>query len=75
VARSCGRGEEFLAGWLAGHGHADVIAGLKWGYRSTGGWRLETAYLHLKKTLRGARRVLRGQSVTWPARRCERSCW
>jgi hypothetical protein len=25
---------------------------------------VETAYLHLKKTLRGARRVLRGQSVT-----------
>jgi hypothetical protein len=27
-------------------------------------WQAETAYLHLKKTLRGARRVLRGQSVT-----------
>ncbi len=27
-------------------------------------WAIETAYLHLKKTLRGARRVLRGQSVT-----------
>ena len=27
-------------------------------------WQVETAYLHLKKTLRGARRVLRGQSVT-----------
>jgi Transposase DDE domain/Insertion element 4 transposase N-terminal len=26
-------------------------------------WQVETAYLHLKKTLRGARRVLRGQSV------------
>ncbi len=27
-------------------------------------WQVETAYLQLKKTLRGARRVLRGQSVT-----------
>jgi hypothetical protein len=27
-------------------------------------WQVEIAYLHLKKTLRGARRVLRGQSVT-----------
>ena len=27
-------------------------------------WQVETAYFHLKKTLRGARRVLRGQSVT-----------
>ncbi len=26
-------------------------------------WQVEIAYLHLKKTLRGARRVLRGQSV------------
>jgi len=27
-------------------------------------WQVEIAYLHLKKTLRGARRVLRGQPVT-----------
>ena len=27
-------------------------------------WQVEIAYLHLKKTLRGSRRVLRGQSVT-----------
>ena len=27
-------------------------------------WQAEFAYLHLKKTLRGSRRVLRGQSVT-----------
>jgi Transposase DDE domain len=27
-------------------------------------WQMEIAYLHLKKTLRGSRRVLRGQSVT-----------
>ncbi len=27
-------------------------------------WQVEIAYLHLKKTLRGSRRILRGQSVT-----------
>ena len=29
AARSYGRAEEFLAGWLAGRGHADVIVGSK----------------------------------------------
>src|ERR1700740_442426 len=38
AARSYGRAEEFLAGWLAERGHADVIVGSKWGYRYTGGW-------------------------------------
>ncbi len=41
AARSYGRAEEFLAGWLAERGHADVIVGSKWGYRYTGGWRLD----------------------------------
>src|ERR1700752_2458706 len=40
AARSYGRAEEFLAGWLADRGHADVVVGSKWGYRYTGGWRL-----------------------------------
>src|SRR5947207_1488155 len=30
VARSYGRAEEFLAGWLAERGRADVIVGSKW---------------------------------------------
>jgi aryl-alcohol dehydrogenase-like predicted oxidoreductase len=37
AARSYGLAEEFLAGWLAERGHADVTAGSKWGYRYTGG--------------------------------------
>src|SRR5690349_23963757 len=41
AARSYGLAEEFLAGWLAERGHADVIVGSKWGYRYTGGWRLD----------------------------------
>jgi aryl-alcohol dehydrogenase-like predicted oxidoreductase len=39
AARSYGRAEEFLAGWLADRGHSDVIVGSKWGYRYTGQWR------------------------------------
>jgi aryl-alcohol dehydrogenase-like predicted oxidoreductase len=40
AARSYGRAEEFLAGWLADRGHDDVVVGSKWGYRYTGEWRL-----------------------------------
>jgi aryl-alcohol dehydrogenase-like predicted oxidoreductase len=41
AARSYGRAEEFLSGWLADRGHSDVVVGSKWGYRYTGGWRLD----------------------------------
>lgn len=42
VARSYGRAEEFLAGWLADHpGFDDVVVGSKWGYRYVGGWRVD----------------------------------
>jgi aryl-alcohol dehydrogenase-like predicted oxidoreductase len=49
AARSYGRAEEFLAGWLAGRGHADVRVGSKWGYRYTGGWRLGAAQQEVKE--------------------------
>jgi len=49
AARSYGRAEEFLAGWLAERGHADVIVGSKWGYRYTGGWRLDVAQQEVKE--------------------------
>ena len=42
VARSYGRAEEFLAGWLSDHPEADdAIVGSKWGYRYVGGWRMD----------------------------------
>jgi aryl-alcohol dehydrogenase-like predicted oxidoreductase len=41
AARSYGRAEEFLAGWLADRRHDDVVVGSKWGYRYTGQWRLD----------------------------------
>src|SRR5260370_32942502 len=41
AARSYGRAEEFLGGWIAERGHRDAVAGSKWGYRYTGDWRLD----------------------------------
>src|SRR5579875_3300118 len=41
VARSYGRAEEFLGGWLAGRDHPDVVVGSKWGYRYVGDWQLD----------------------------------
>ena len=51
AACSYGRAEEFLAGWLAGRGRADVIVGSKWGYRYTGGWRLDAPAQEVKRTV------------------------
>lgn len=44
VARSYGRSEEFLAGWLHSRsiGPYDVAVGSKWGYRYTAGWAIDT---------------------------------
>ncbi|HEX3489787.1 MAG TPA: aldo/keto reductase [Streptosporangiaceae bacterium] len=49
AARSYGRAEEFLAGWLAERGHPDVVVGSKWGYRYTGGWRLDAPKQEVKE--------------------------
>ncbi len=49
AARSYGRAEEFLAGWLAERGHQDAVAGSKWGYRYTAGWRLDAEVNEVKE--------------------------
>lgn len=49
VARSYGRSEEFLAGWLAGRGHADVEVSSKWGYAYVGDWRLDADVHEVKE--------------------------
>jgi aryl-alcohol dehydrogenase-like predicted oxidoreductase len=49
AARSYGRAEEFLAAWLADRGRADVVVGSKWGYRYTGGWRLDGGVQEVKE--------------------------
>ncbi|MFI1439826.1 aldo/keto reductase [Streptomyces fructofermentans] len=42
AARSYGRSEEFLAGWLAARPDAvDVVVGSKWGYTYTADWRTD----------------------------------
>jgi aryl-alcohol dehydrogenase-like predicted oxidoreductase len=41
VARSYGRAEEFLAGWLADRAVTDVTVSSKWGYAYVGGWRMD----------------------------------
>lgn len=49
VARSYGRAEEFLAGWLADRDDPAAVAGSKWGYRYTAGWRLDAAVNEVKE--------------------------
>ncbi len=49
AARSYGRAEEFLGGWLAERGHPDAVAGSKWGYRYTGDWRLDADQHEVKE--------------------------
>jgi aryl-alcohol dehydrogenase-like predicted oxidoreductase len=41
VARSYGRAEEFLAGWLDDRGHDDLTVSSKWGYAYVGDWRMD----------------------------------
>jgi aryl-alcohol dehydrogenase-like predicted oxidoreductase len=71
AARSYGLAEEFLAGWLAGRGHADVVVGSKWGYRYTGDWRLDAPAQEVKEhslamftTQLGQSRALLGDRIT-----------
>ncbi|MEU8198255.1 aldo/keto reductase [Microbispora amethystogenes] len=56
TARSYGRAEEFLAGWLADRGvpAREVVVGSKWGYEYVGGWRMD-ADRHEVKDLSAAR--------------------
>ncbi|MYW08889.1 aldo/keto reductase [Streptomyces sp. SID2563] len=49
AARSYGRAEEFLAGWLAAHPEADdVVVGSKWGYTYTADWGLDAEVHEVK---------------------------
>src|SRR3989440_10948455 len=49
AARSYGLAEEFLAGWLAERGRADVMVSSKWGYAYVGDWRMNAAVHELKE--------------------------
>jgi aryl-alcohol dehydrogenase-like predicted oxidoreductase len=49
AARSYGRAEEFLAGWLADRGHLDITVSSKWGYAYVGDWRLDAPVHEVKE--------------------------
>jgi aryl-alcohol dehydrogenase-like predicted oxidoreductase len=49
AARSYGRAEEFLAGWLAERGPRDVTVSSKWGYAYVGGWRTDADVHEVKE--------------------------
>nr|WP_246339405.1 aldo/keto reductase [Amycolatopsis endophytica] len=49
VARSYGRAEEFLAGWMAERGHDDLTVSSKWGYTYVGGWRMDATMHEVKE--------------------------
>jgi aryl-alcohol dehydrogenase-like predicted oxidoreductase len=51
AARSYGRAEAFLAGWLVrcGLGRDEVTVGSKWGYRYTGDWRVDAEVHEVKE--------------------------
>ncbi len=49
AARSYGRAEEFLGGWITERGHHDAVVGSKWGYRYTGDWRLDAPQQEVKE--------------------------
>ncbi|MGP3969158.1 aldo/keto reductase [Streptomyces sp. 6N223] len=49
AARSYGRAEEFLAGWLRARPEVtDVVVGSKWGYTYTAGWRADAEVHEVK---------------------------
>ncbi|MGM1059180.1 aldo/keto reductase [Saccharothrix sp. Mg75] len=49
AARSYGRAEEFLAGWLADRGHRDVRVSSKWGYAYVADWRRDADVHEVKE--------------------------
>ncbi|WP_433242714.1 aldo/keto reductase [Streptosporangium sp. CA-135522] len=55
TARSYGRAEEFLAGWLHEHGIAPgaAVVGSKWGYAYVGDWRMDAEQHEVKELSAG----------------------
>jgi aryl-alcohol dehydrogenase-like predicted oxidoreductase len=49
AARSYGRAEEFLAGWLDDRAPWDLTVSSKWGYAYVGGWRLDAGVHEVKQ--------------------------
>ncbi len=49
AARSYGRAEEFVSGWLASRGFTDVTVSSKWGYEYTADWRPDAEVHEVKE--------------------------
>lgn len=49
AARSYGRAEEFLAGWLADRDHQDIVVSSKWGYAYVADWRPDAQVHEVKE--------------------------
>ncbi len=49
AARSYGRAEEFLSGWLSARGLHDVNVSSKWGYTYVGDWKMDAAVHEVKE--------------------------
>ncbi|QKW35718.1 aldo/keto reductase [Actinomadura sp. NAK00032] len=49
TARSYGRAEEFLGGWLSAREPEDVTVSSKWGYTYVGGWKTDAAVHEVKE--------------------------
>lgn len=49
TARSYGRAEEFLGGWLSARARDDVTVSSKWGYAYVGGWKTDAAVHEVKE--------------------------
>ncbi|MFD8738667.1 aldo/keto reductase [Streptomyces sp. NPDC059618] len=64
VARSYGRSEEFLAGWLRSRPDVDdVVVGSKWGYTYTADWRTDAEVHEVKDHSLAAYERQRAESV------------
>jgi aryl-alcohol dehydrogenase-like predicted oxidoreductase len=50
VARSYGKGEEFLGQWIKEHpSYKDIVIGSKWGYTYTAGWKVKAEQHEVKE--------------------------
>jgi aryl-alcohol dehydrogenase-like predicted oxidoreductase len=66
VARSYGRGEEFLAGWLRSRSlsRSTVTVGSKWGYTYTADWKIQAPAHEIKNHTLSALQRQWGESVS-----------
>jgi aryl-alcohol dehydrogenase-like predicted oxidoreductase len=67
VARSYGRGEEFLGNWLGSRSLArsTVTVGSKWGYTYTADWKTQAPVHEIKSHSLSALQRQWGESISW----------